>query len=459
MGMLWPRRYYIIFIFLSAIPSLLVLANGTFPFWYDPARDLFSALASHQKISLIGPPSGIPGVYYGPYWIWILSIITFISLHPAVIIFFTLTLPYFILGPLILWKLKETLGLKTIFLFWGTFALFHEKYFTQLWNPHPAPLIFLGVIFFVTTGSPFLTGLFASFLANFHMSFGIGIILATTLFFGKKWRYFLGLALPFLPILIFETRHGFFQIKAIANAFFWHSYSDPIVLALQGLTLAQMMDELNNTALGFWWLIPIIILEIIFFKRRFSSNLKRVVLYLIVCLTTILTIYFTAKNPVWSYHFIAVDLLVTLLVIIFICQTKIWPVILSLFLFITFITKIHAAFYNPPDLLSTNFSNRYYGVKEAFKDAAGQPFSYVAYTWPLLRTNTPDYDYLFLLAGKKEKTIPDSPIIYYFINSAEQKWGQGFLKEEAEKSKEKYKTVWGKEIPGKILMVKSVFYQ
>lgn len=445
---------FVLLVILSAIPSILVLLNGTFPFWYDPARDLFSALANHQKITLIGPPSGIPGVYYGPFWIWLLSIFTLVSLHPAIIIFLTLTLPYFILGPLILWRLKNILGLKTIFLFWGTFTVFYDKYFTQLWNPHPAPLIFLGVIYFVASGFPFLTGVFAGLLANFHMSFGIGIILATTVFFWKKWRYFFGLAIPFLPTLIFEARHGFFQIQAITNAFFLHTYNDPVVLALKGLTPKQMLEELNNLTLGFWWLIPIIVIEVFAFKKTFSPALRKIVIYLAICLVTVLTIYFTARNPVWSYHFIAVDLLVTLLVIILISKTKVWPVILSVFLIFTFGTKIYTIISSPPDLLSANFSNRNYGVSTAIKDANGQPFSSVAYTWPLLRTLTPDYDYLFLLAGKKERSVPDAPIIYYFINSAEPKWGLGFLKEEINKSENIYKTSWEKQIPGQTLMVK-----
>lgn len=445
---------FVLLVILSAIPSILVLLNGSFPFWYDPARDLLSALANHHKITLIGPPSGIPGVYYGPFWIWLLSILTLISLHPAIIILLTLTLPYFIVGPLILWKLKKTLGLKTIFLFWGTFALFYDKYFTQLWNPHPAPLVFLTVIFFVATGSPFLTGVSAGLLANFHMSFGIGIILATTIFFWKKWRYFFGLAIPFLPTLVFEARHGFFQIKTIINAFFLHTYNDPVVLALKGLTPMEMLKELNNITLGFWWIIPIIIIEILITKKHFSSPPKRIVIYLIVCLASVLTIYFTARNPVWPYHFIAVDLLTTLLVIILINQTKIWPVILAAFLLVNWAGKYHSIISSPSDTVSATFANRNFGVKEAVKDAGGQPFSFVAYTWPLLRTLSPDYDYLFLLSGKKEKIIPNSPIIYYFVNSAEPKWGLGFLKEEIEKSKDKYKTAWEKEIPGKTTMVK-----
>lgn len=449
---------FILLVILTAIPSVLVLRNGTFPFWYDPARDLISALANHQKFTLIGPPSGIPSVYYGPYWIWLLSLVTLISLHPAVIIFLTLTLSYFIFGPLILWRLRKTLGLKTIFLFWPAFALYYEKYFTQLWNPHPAPLLFLAAIFFVSTGSPLSAGLFAALLANFHMSFGVGVILATTIFFWKKWRYYVGLVIPFLPTLIFETRHGFNQTKALFEAFVWHSYTDPIVLALkgQGLTPSQMLGELSNITLGFWWLIPIIALEIIILKKTFSSELKKVVIYLLVCLGTVLTIYFTAKNPVWSYHFIAIDLLLTLFLSILISKTKIWPMVFAAFLIISWGLKFNTIITAPKDLVSANFANRNFGVKEAIKDSQGQPFSFVAYTWPLLRTLSLDYDYLFLLAGKKDKTVSDAPIIYYFVSSAEPKWGQGFIKEETEKNNDNYKVAWSKEIPGKTTMVKMV---
>lgn len=63
------KRLILLSIILSIIPALGVLQKvflGDFAFWYDPARDMLSALSNLQKPTLIGPTSGIPGVFMDP---------------------------------------------------------------------------------------------------------------------------------------------------------------------------------------------------------------------------------------------------------------------------------------------------------------------------------------------------------------------------------------------------------
>jgi hypothetical protein len=55
-----------------AVINLYPIIVGNIPFWYDPARDMLSAWDNLHKLTLIGSTSGIPGIFYGPYWIWLL---------------------------------------------------------------------------------------------------------------------------------------------------------------------------------------------------------------------------------------------------------------------------------------------------------------------------------------------------------------------------------------------------
>lgn len=236
----------IILPFLLSISSVFL---GHLPFWYDPARDLLLAWDNLRKPTLIGPPTGIPGIFYGPYWIWILSMGLAISKDPRLVVFLVLTLPYFLILPLLLLKLGNRLFDKTTsIIVWLLFVLSFMGYTNQIWNPHPAPLIFFAIVLMVTKikfslfdkkilASVFILGLLQGLLLNFHISFGLGIFLASLFFFlihcandiGRlkektkvliEWfirlcLYMAGIVIMFLPTLFFETRHGFNQIKAL----------------------------------------------------------------------------------------------------------------------------------------------------------------------------------------------------------------------------------------------------
>ena len=90
--------FSIIFVFYLTVRALYF---GAFAFWFDPARDLALGLANLKKISLIGHPSGgLPGLFYGPYYIWFISFAELFNKDPRWIWFFFAAVPYFTLFPL-----------------------------------------------------------------------------------------------------------------------------------------------------------------------------------------------------------------------------------------------------------------------------------------------------------------------------------------------------------------------
>src|SRR3989304_1888047 len=78
------RIDYIGLLILTLVNLLLkipITAQGFFAFTYDQGRDLLKVaqiVFEHQP-TLIGPTSGLQGIFYGPWWYYFLSPILFFS--------------------------------------------------------------------------------------------------------------------------------------------------------------------------------------------------------------------------------------------------------------------------------------------------------------------------------------------------------------------------------------------
>ncbi len=133
----------ILLVISPVIISLTDIWKGMIPFWYDPARDFLLALDHLNKPRLIGQETGIPGVFYGPFWIWFLSLGLLISKDPRFVATVVLTVPYFTLFPCVLYQLTKSYGKLVFLILWFLFIFSFRNYSTYLWNPHLAPLILL----------------------------------------------------------------------------------------------------------------------------------------------------------------------------------------------------------------------------------------------------------------------------------------------------------------------------
>src|SRR5579862_9684999 len=86
------KNKFLVTIATLILPFFFVLTNlklNAINLWYDPSRDLLTAWDNLTKLTLVGPVSGIPGLHYGPYWIWLLSFGLLFSKNPVIITFIT----------------------------------------------------------------------------------------------------------------------------------------------------------------------------------------------------------------------------------------------------------------------------------------------------------------------------------------------------------------------------------
>lgn len=407
------------FLFLAAFRSV---SGGFIPFWYDPARDLLQALDNLKKLTLIGPPTGIPGIFYLPYWTWFLSLPLLFTRDPRWITLFTTTLPYYLLLPLLFFLLKDTFGKLTSMALCLLFFLSYENLTVQLWSPNLQPLLLLGLIYLVIIKRNFLAGLTVGISLGFNMAFGIVATTATVLFyffgiFRKSWRDFIfamtGLGLTLTPYFVFEFRHGFNQTKMYLAAFGGHSgvilaglSQEEIISRI--VSIPQQLLHLPNLLIGGLLVLTLLLLGYRFYTHKIKLAVpeKRLWFFLLCCFISLSYIYFVSKNPKWDYHFIGLEILVLLVIGLIVKYTRLaWLLILwTLVLFVSHALTI----INPPNykLEQNNLVEKEKVVTKIYDDVGSKPFAVYPYNQAIY---TYDFDYLFAWLGKdKYRNVPVS---------------------------------------------------
>lgn len=422
----------LIFLF-SIIAPLRSVILGGFPFWFDPARDLLLALDNLKKITLIGPPTGIPGLFYGPYWIWLLGLPLIISRDPRLAVLIALTVPYLIIFPLLLWQFKKIFGVATLFSLWLLFIFAFDKYSTFIWNPHLAPLLFLALVVLLYKGRfGFFTGFIAGLILNFHFSFGLASIFAAFLFTLstksiKKILFFcFGVGLTLLPFIVFEVRHGFNQTgafyHAVSNSMFYNSavvgqvgLSKIEILATFQQTLSNLL-QIPKLFLPIFEIPTAVWLIVKIFRKQILLTVegKRLFWFLTLTLLIVLYLFFSSKNPIWDYHFIGVETIFLLFLGLLCTKSQFLSRLFVGWVAVLLVMKIFDFIKTPiPDYLKVqSFQSKKIIVENIYRDANGTKF--IAYSYnPALYTY--DYDYLFSWLGQKHDEINDAETVYLII--------------------------------------------
>lgn len=445
-----PKNILLGTVILSLIPLIAIVYkiwSGEFALWYDPARDLLSGLTNLQKPTLIGPTTGIPGVFYGPYWIWLLSFGELFSRNPRIVAFVVETIPYTILFPYILFQFRKVINLSTLALLWLAFLLSFNNYFTDLWNPHLAPLLILLTVylhmietkefsikdFFIT----FCAGFVAGLTMNFQLSLGIGMMLGLIIFRvgesivvinrAKKKAseilkrivflglFFFGAIFSFLPFLLFELRHQFLQTKTLLNALLHYGG----VVNISGLSKPEIVHSFFATAaqllqLPFVLASMVLIYLVIFYSYTYrlrKDKERKQEIKLLTLLGSIVFgigyIYLTARNPVWSYHFIGVEIFFLLFLGVLINRQKLSKIALAiwiLFLLVRALFSTITSFNKPHPLIAGTLIAEEAIVNKINQESRGREYTVFAYS-PSIYT----FEYAYLFQTMSHKDVPYRP--------------------------------------------------
>lgn len=424
----------------SGIIASVTIFTGNISFWYDPARDMLSAWNNLQKLTLIGPTSGIPGIFYGPYWIWWLSLSELFSKNPEFVTFIAMTLPYQIVFFTVLLLFGRLFGKFTSILLWLLFFAGYEGYFIQVWNPFLAPVLFLVVIylfvfhisehnrlksFFILLFAGFLTGIAFNLQISFSTGFIIGClfyVIILGLFFeqSKAWfkkiakiifhvaAFFIGIVCAFFPFFLFEVRHGFLQTKTALVAL----SKGGAVVAQHGLSRPEILMQFFLQAKNFVQL-PIILTIVlialctflyIFFSCKKSAKImsqeKKLLLLLCAITFSVLAIYLLAKNPVWNYHFVGFEVIWLLYFGLLAKRIPYARVMLAVItIYVCFVTArgfVSSLLVNP--LTRGSLYTQEYTVHLIQKNAGNKTYAVFAYSPSIYMY---DYSYLFRFLANK----------------------------------------------------------
>ncbi len=478
---------FILSIILSFIIVIKPIVSGNIPFWYDPGRDLLLAWDNLIKPTLIGPTTGIQGVFYGPFWIWLLSIALLISKDPRIVDFIVLTIPYFTILTLVLWALSKNIFNKKIsYSLWLLFILSCSNYANQIWSPNLAPLVFLIICFLIVSTDLINTkvkyqniiflGMLTSFLLSFLFSLTMVIPVSIVIYFLinfsiclviqknniwqliKKWTliiisYFSGVIICLLPTILFEVKHGFNQTKALVNNL-TQGYVHKTTAILGGLNQKESINEFVSRLAAlthlpnniFILVISIALIYLVWQLIKHKIIIKkeefRILLFIFTTSISIFLIFFTSKNPVFGYRFIGVEIISIFLIGIIASKIKIIEKVLfigaifyllfNLYSFINSFNKTNTA---------SNLASRMYIVNLIYKDANKKPFAYLAKNAAIY---TFDYDYLFRWMARKygyfpEINIQQVKIVYLIIPNELISDKKGFM--ENRTPEEKYTTI------------------
>ena len=221
------------------IPSLL---SHSVAYTYDQGRDFIAGaniILTHH-IPFIGPTTGINGLFHGSWWYYLLAIpFVLFKGSPIGYYWFNLGIQFLSLCAFMVFSYIEFGALLSL-LFSAIIAVAPYFIFTSLFVGNnimvlPALLAFLICNYYVFTkknSTPILlmaVGLSLGFVAEFELSFGIFVVplyLFSLFLFSplrkkivqKRGVFFLtGLAIPFIPRMLFELKNSFSQTKILLS--------------------------------------------------------------------------------------------------------------------------------------------------------------------------------------------------------------------------------------------------
>lgn len=449
------KKEYLILYLIILIGSFLRLQGiytNSFAFTYDVGRDLLALwdMQFLHKLSLIGPTSGLPGVFYGPWW--------YLILFPFFVIFSgnpqSLTFVIAVFGILTIF-FAYTFGKKLGGIFLGlTFASLISvssaltSLSSQIWSPNIVPIFIIFVLYClreIYSKKPpkliyfFLLGFLLALVSESGIVFGFlflfGIILSLILILNKNLTlksimvFFLGIFVIFSPRILFEFRHQFLMTKSFINFLatgdssknyqFVETFINSINILFNNFNSAIALD---NKIIGFSVLIFISVILIVLFKNTNEINKKFIKTCLIVLITFLLGITFF-KHDIWPHYLIGLPIIYILLFSISVrllsnkTKNYILPGIIVALLFLFNFNPIYLInnFKKPLWVGDASvYKNQLEVIDYVYRQSQGKDFKYIVYTPPV---HDYTYRYLFKWYGSsKYHYLPSSSShLAYFI--------------------------------------------
>lgn len=415
------------------------ILTGSFAFTYDVGRDLLAIadIVNGNKVSLIGATTGLPGLFYGPWWYYSLILPFFLSQgNPSgIILFIVLTGIVTIVGGYILGKKISDESLGLVFAALISFSPIMISITSQIWNPNLAPLflilIFLNLYYliFSSTGNKkfffYILGLLLTLSIDMEVVYGITLFVATCMFVVLQHKKILkissivafiaGVITILLPRILFDIRHDFIMTKSVfsfAKNPSLSGYSSTLFSRLQEritFFFSEWAFTLNNT----YTLITAVLLfcSIVIACLYYKKADKKEKYFFFFSLFNIFTFYIVLSifpQPLWSHYTVGVPIFFLLFLSISLYWTKKYLgnsfvgniiIALSILFVLNPLHQIRSLKAPQWEGDASVYRNQVAVVDYIYKQADGKPFKYILYTPPV---HDFTFKYLFSWYGKKQ---------------------------------------------------------
>jgi 4-amino-4-deoxy-L-arabinose transferase-like glycosyltransferase len=447
---------------LASYLRLVGVFTKSFAFTYDVGRDMLalSDIVHFVHFPFIGPTTGIPGVFYGPWWYWLLAPFFFlfggnpegIAFVMAVIGIVTIILAYIFgkrLG-------GEFLGLSFAALIAVSPVMISLA--SQIWNPNIAP-------FFVLVTFIILERIFSQKKPSLLNFFFLGILLMLSadieIFYGsmftmaillsvliiKKLKinkseistFIAGSLIILSPRILFEIKNHFLMTKSLIT-FIKTGSEGAGFLNIIPERLHTFLDNFSGTvAFSNLEAGAVIFILMLVATAFFYGKLSVIQKNFVKTSGIVLVVFFLGtalfSHDIWPHYLVGLPVFYILLVVIsldaFRLNTK-NVVIPGLILCVLFIAN-----WNPISFVNSLskplftgdasvYRNQLAVIDYIYENAAGKKFKYVVYTPPV---HDYTYQYLFSWYAKNSYgyTPSETAKLAYFILEPDTQYPQRLI--------------------------------
>lgn len=327
----------VILILLGVTLRLTETLSGNYVFGFDQGLDFLAArsIVVDHKLTLIGSEAGagfagLPGIFHGPGYRYILAVLLFISSgdpHGSIIFLGLLSLAVlaalFYLSHSVMGRTSAWVALTL-----AAISLPLTAQARMVWAPNFSGVIAIPLLYMLWMSQKkkplyiFLTALFAAGLYHFEIPMAVPAIVAVGAYFAftakvrglKEWGLFmLGILVGFLPMILFESRHGWGVVKGIfayLNRTGVAATSAPFrpVAELVGDTNALFSTIRESFYLGIPWIsgmLPWLLLgsACFYVYHEKKKETKLFITALLCIIVSHLLIFYLYRGPIYSHYF------------------------------------------------------------------------------------------------------------------------------------------------------------
>jgi len=419
--------FLIVVLLIGGYLRLAGVFSNSFAFTYDVGRDMLALwnIVHTHKLLLIGFTTGLPGVFYGPWYYYLLLIPYILSFGNPQGLALTMALAgiaTIIFG----FFLGKKIGGNFLGISLASFITVSPNLVSsQIWNPNLVPITLMLLLLVLhklfSEEKPkavyyFIFGFLLALIIDLEIVFGIllaiGLILAFLLIKNKKIQlksiisFFIGALVIFSPRIIFEFRHHFLMttsfIKFITTS---DASQNPNLLGTIIDRMTMLFNQFNsviasdNKYLGAILLLFIFLAIILFYKKTAEISKKFIKTSLIVLLTFLLGLTFF-HHDIWPHYLVGLPifyiLLFCLAVNLLVKKTgkNTVPILIIVVLFLINLHYMTIVNHIGKPLFigdASVYRNQLTAIDYVYQQAEGKPFKYVVYT-----SSVYDYSYQYL---------------------------------------------------------------